>query len=163
MKKQTLITFSFISLFIIIVLVSCKKEEKTSNNLFSESTSSNLKFYKNKDTLYSPAGNSPHGDFKLKFNSTALALLDSTGKLPKGVAFSYGSLIVKEIYKNGKLFMYAVMKKTTHSKFAYNEWMWAEYSPEGEEIYGIGLRGKACISCHQTGLSRDFTRSFDLH
>lgn len=163
MKKQTTLIASFLIVLSIAITYSCKKEEQTSNNLYTESKSTELKYYKNKDTLYSPGGNSPHGDFKLKFNAVAIANFDSTGKLPKGIAFSYDALIVKEVYQNGKLFMYAVMKKVKKSKFGYNEWLWAEYGPDGNEIYNIGLRGKACVSCHQSGSARDFTRSFDLH
>jgi len=163
MKKQTLVLASFIGLLLITVIVSCKKKEKTNDALYAESIAGDLKFYQNKDTLYSPAGNSPHGDFKLKFNAIALANLGADGKLPKGVAFSYGALIVKEIYSGGKISLYAIMKKEQKSKYAKNEWVWAEYGPDGETVYNVGLKGKGCVSCHNAGATRDYTRTFDLH
>jgi len=93
----------------------------------------------------------------------ALANLGADGKLPKGIAFSYGALIVKEIYTAGKLSLYAVMKKERKSKYGYNEWVWVEYGPEGNTVYSVGLKGKGCVSCHNAGAARDYTRTFDLH
>jgi hypothetical protein len=147
---------------LIIPFCSCRKK-KTIDSLYEESKSTALVFYKNKDTIYDPAGGSPHGTFRLKFNATAAAALGTDGKLPAGGSFETGSLIVKEVMKNGALDHYAVMKKDPGSKYAASKWIWAELRTDGSEIYSISKRGEACTGCHSSNVNRDMTRSFDLH
>lgn len=161
-KNSALIITTAIILASSVLYVSCKKK-KTNEKLYEDSTSSDLSFYKGKDTIYDAKGGSPHGNFKLKFNSTAVASLGADGKLPVGGSFAEGSLIVKEVYSGNELTLYAIMKKDSKSKFASNKWVWAEYKPNGEIVYNVSLRGKACTSCHSSGTTRDLTRSFDLH
>jgi hypothetical protein len=143
-------------------VLSCKKK-KTNEDLFNEASGSGLSFYKNKDTIYPPKGGSPHGDFKLKFNGTAKADLDASGKLPAGGSFSKGAMIVKEVYKNGVLDLIAIMKKDPDSRFASNKWIWAEYAPDGKTIYDVTKTGDACTGCHLSAGNRDLSLSFDLH
>jgi hypothetical protein len=143
-------------------LPSCSKK-KTMETLYKESTSPDLVFYKNKDTLYPPKSDSPHGEFKLKFNSVAAASLDNTGKLPAGKEFEKGALIVKEVHKNGSVDLYAVMKKDPSSKFAANKWVWAEFKKDGSTFHSVSKRGEGCTGCHSGSTNRDLTRSFDLH
>jgi hypothetical protein len=147
---------------VLLFLYSCGKK-KTTRSLYSECKSSELSFYKGKDTVYEPAGDSPHGSFKLRFNSKALSRLDASGKLPAGAQFENGAVIVKEIYKNGQLEQYAVMKKVPSSRVAVSKWIWAELRPDGSVIYDISKGGDACVSCHSRSANRDLTRSFDLH
>jgi hypothetical protein len=146
----------------VILLIACQKK-KTNKSLYNETQSSALGFYKGKDTLYPPAADSPHGPFKLKFNPTALSVLDASGKLPKGSEFPNGSVIVKEIHATGKPLEYAVMKKDNGSKFAEQKWVWAEYEADGKVKYDVSREGAACVSCHNVSTARDLTRSFDLH
>lgn len=162
MKKNILNIATIIILGTSVLYVSCKKR-KTNEKLYEDSKSTDLAFYKGKDTIYGAKGGSPHGSFKLKFNSTAIASLGSDGKLPVGGSFSEGSLIVKEIYSGSELTLYAIMKKDSKSKFASNKWVWSEYKPNGKVAYNVSLEGKACTSCHSSGTTRDLTRSFDLH
>lgn len=145
-----------------VLYVSCKKR-KTNEKLYEESKSSELSYYKGKDTIYSGKGGSPHGNFKLKFNSVAISSLGADGKLPIGGSFKEGSLIVKEVYSGTELTLIVAMKKDSKSKFSANNWVWAEYEPNGDVYYNVSKKGKACISCHSTSTNRDFTRSFDLH
>jgi hypothetical protein len=153
----------FITAIMVIVLFSTCKKKKTNKNLYAEATASNLAFYKGMDTIYAPAGGSPHGNFKLKFNSAAQSQLDATGKLPASQSFNDGALIVKEVYSGSQLTLYAVMKKDSKSKFASNGWIWAEYEPGGKVRYDVSKKGDGCVSCHTTGDDRDLVRSFDLH
>jgi hypothetical protein len=158
MKNQTL----YIGIFSTLFLFSCQKK-KLNKEIYEESKATDLQFYQNKDTLYSGAGGSPHGFFKLKFNSTAVSALGGDGKLPLGSEFPDGSLIVKEVYSGNELTFYVVMKKDSQSKFKGEDWIWAEYEPDGKVAYSISEKGASCISCHSAGISRDLTRSFDLH
>jgi len=153
----------FIPIFFIIFLAfsSCSKE-KISNNLYEESIASDLAFYQNNDVILTPAGSSPHGPFKLKFNEKVMSQLGSDGKLPEGATFKKGSLIVKEVYSGSTLQLIAVMKKDD-SKYSGEGWLWAEYKPDGTAAYNISDKGNSCIACHSTSMNRDLTKSFDLH
>lgn len=162
MKKSILNIATLLIFTTSILYVSCKKK-KTNEKLYEDSKSSDLSFYKSKDTIYDAKGGSPHGNFKLKFNPTAVASLGADGKLPLGGNFNEGSLIVKEVYSGNVLTLYAIMKKDSKSKFASNKWVWAEYKPNGDVVYDISREGESCTSCHSSGTTRDFTRSFDLH
>lgn len=149
-----------------IFLIHCKKrkEEQLNESLYDESMSSSLVFYKGIDSTYTAAGGSPHGPFKLKFNTTASAALTDNGRLPAGSSFPQGSLIVKELYSGNLLTTYVVMKKDKESKFrSEGDWIWGEYKADGSLIYSAGNKGMSCIPCHTSGSVRDYTRSFDLH
>lgn len=159
MQKKYLLLSCIISL----TIFSCKKEKKTNEKLFDEVNAADLVFYQNKDTILSPAGGSPHGNFKLKFNNTASGQFGTDGKFPQGGTFTDGSLIVKEVYSGGTLTLYAVMKKDSKSKFSGNNWLWAEYEPDGKTKFSVGKKGDGCISCHSGSPNRDLTKSFDFH
>jgi hypothetical protein len=159
-KKTTLLVFALA--IASIFSFSCKKK-KTNEAMYDEAISSSLTFYKGKDTLWDPKGGSPHGVFKLKFNQTAANAFGPDGKLPVGQTFPDGSVIVKEIYTNNVLSLYAVMKKDPKSKFASNKWVWAEYGPDGKVVIGVNKEGEDCVSCHKSGTNRDLSLSFDLH
>lgn len=158
--RKLLLTFCS-TLAMLVVLSACKKK-KTNEDLYDESKASGLVLYQNKDSILSPAGSSPHGPFKLKFNSTAVSQFGNDGKLAAGATFPNGALIVKEVYSGNTLTLYAVMKKSD-SKFASNGWLWAEYEPDGKTKYSVGEKGKSCVPCHSTTPNRDLTKSFDLH
>jgi len=161
MKKQTLLAALIIAL-LAFTDVSCKKK-KTNSALYDDAKDPGLSFYRGIDSIYSPAGGSPHGNFKLKFNAAAIAAFDASGKLPAGSAFSDGALIVKEVYTGNTLTLYAVMKKDSKSKYASKGWLWAEFEPGGKVHYNVSKEGAGCVSCHSANNHRDYTRSFDLH
>lgn len=150
-----------------LIVASCKKEEDENpdldNQIFNEIKSNDgYLYYQNGDTLpgISP---SPHGSFRLRFNSTAQTVLDSVNELPVGSAFPTGSILVKEVIKNGTLDLLVVMKKNPSGTDAAGGWQWAEYNPDGSAFYSVGKQGDACLSCHQSSPNRDLTKTFDLH
>ncbi len=110
-------------------------------------------YYKNKpDTTY--AGNhGPHGEFKLKFNKIAYVGLTDTGRIPKNTKFPNGSLIVKEVVRNG---IKAIMYKKD------NAWLWGEYESSGKTIFSVSSNNAqtTCINCHNQSNNRDFVNSF---
>lgn len=145
---------------------ACKKDKSSSEDkeLFDEMVNNSYTYYQNSQAILNAAGISPHGNFKLKFNATAQAALDSTGKLPAGSSFPSGSLIFKEVYGSGTaLSLYAIMKKAPGNSNAGSNWLWAEYKPDGETIVSVKEKGSGCISCHSGNVNRDLTNSFDLH
>lgn len=150
---------------VVLTAQSCGDNEATKNldgELFTESTASTLEYYQNGDVL-SAAAPSPHGAFKLSYNATAAAALDSTGELPVGASFPTGSLIVKEVQTNGALSLLAIMKKDPNHEQAAEGWLWAEYDPDGSVVISVSKKGKQCTSCHGGSPNRDFVRTYDLH
>ena len=152
---------------ILITLYSCMKEkgelipELSDNQIFlmTKDTSGYQYLYHDPNTFLSPAGGSPHGIFKLRFNKKAQSVLDGTGKLPVNSSFPDSSLIVKDAYDvvNGNIILYAIMYKLKGS------WSWAEYQPDGKVSHSIFNSSSDCISCHNASPNRDQARSFDLH
>jgi hypothetical protein len=165
-------TFIFLILTILtfLPLISCVYHQLeapssspiTDTSLFEEINEAGFEYYQGGATLL-PASASPHGNFKLRFNEEALASLDATGELPDGGVFMNGSVIVKEVYLNNVLTIYAVMKKAPSDVNAANGWLWSEYLPDGGVPYGIAQRGNSCTSCHDDLPNRDFVRTFDFH
>lgn len=126
----------------VTTMIACKKdkEESSADQAFSsEIRNGSYSYYQNGNTL-SAASPSPHGSFKLKFNSTALAALDSTGELPSGATFPNGSVIVKEVVSGSGVTLLAVMKKEPSNANAGSGWMWAEYEPDGSTVFSVGKR-----------------------
>ena len=163
-KKSTLIILTIASIF--ITLQSCKKDKDESvdgdSALYNEITAGGYTYFQN-SALLSAAGASPHGSFKLRFNATAQAALDSTGELPVGGTFPTGSIIVKEVHSGGSINLYAVMKKDPSNANAGSGWLWGEYKTDGSTAFSISKKGDGCISCHSGATNRDLTQSFDLH
>jgi hypothetical protein len=159
MKPKALLFSLLFALFV----TSCKHEPQTvlDDSLFSESTDSELLDYKNGKEL-SPTGSSPHGNFTLKLNAIANAVLDQNGKVPAGKTFPNGSLIVKQVIKNNNIDLYAIMKKDSSSSVAGENWLWAEYERNGNVYYSVSRKGGSCIGCHSTGTNSDLTKVFDL-
>lgn len=160
---KSLMTKIFFATVLIFVLVPSCKKKKLNDGLFEEATASNLEFYLGVDSVFSPAGGSPHGNFKLRFNSKATSVFDVDGKIPAGSTFPDGSLIVKEAFTGQGNMLYAVMKKDSKSKFSADGWLWAEYKPDGTVINNVKEKGASCTSCHSATPNRDHVRSFDLH
>jgi hypothetical protein len=134
-------------------LFSCTKDKGTNpelpfddQSLLDSAKNSNYYYYKSKkDTIYSGSHGS-HGTFKLRFNSKAFVALTDSGRLPKGKKFAEGSFIVKDVYKNGNLYLYAYMFKRN------GKWLWGEVEPSGNFHFKIKDGEKTCLGCHsQTG------------
>jgi hypothetical protein len=147
-----------------IVVNACRKDKLnvTDKPLYEEISQSGFTYFQN-GSLLSGVSPSPHGAFKLKFNAIASAALDSTDRLPKGNKFPTGAVLVKEVYENGVLRLYVVMKKDPSNQNQGTEWLWAEYNTDGSVDYSINKKGQDCIGCHSGGMNRDLTRTFDLH
>jgi Cytochrome P460 len=169
MKKSILTLVAIATIFIIIQ--SCKKDKdedttiQADTDLYNEIKNvSGYTYYEGGDTL-SPLGGSPHGIFKLRFNTTAHAALDSTGKLPVGGTFPTGSVIVKEKIVGSNATLFAVMKKDPSNTNAGSGWLWAEYNTDGSTQSSVTLKGgtNGCVSCHSFSPNRDLTKTFDLH
>ena len=134
----------------------------TDESLFEEASGSGYTYYQSGNTI-SPATQSPHGMYKLRFNSIALQALDGNGELPENGRFPNGSIVVKEVYQNSSLNLLAVMKKAPTDANAGDGWLWAEYRLDGVPAVSIEGRGNQCISCHNDTPNRDLVRTFDLH
>jgi hypothetical protein len=143
-------------------LESPSSSSETDQSLFEEINEAGFEYYQGGNTLM-PASASPHGNFKLRFNIQALSSLDASGELPEGGTFAEGSVIVKEVYVNNQLDIYAVMKKASSDAASGNGWLWSEYTPDGSVHISIAAKGSACISCHDDLPNRNFVRTFDFH
>ena len=156
----------FIVLAMLIGYVSsCKKDDvdtEADDALYNEIKTGTYTYYQN-GNLLNGVSPSPHGSFRLRFNSIATAALDSTGELPTGSSFPTGSVIVKEINENGGLHLYAIMKKDPSNENAGSGWIWAELESDGSSHFSASKKGDGCISCHSGSPNRDLSRTFDLH
>ena len=165
-KYATIIT---ILLFFIAFNQSCKKKDEASPDddkaLFALVEQGGYTYYRGTPGITAGVGNSPHGFERVRFNSTAQAALDTTGKLPAGSSLPTGSVIVKEIYSSatGSINQYAVMKKDPSSSVSGSGYQWAEFAPDGSVTFSTGKKGNGCISCHSGSPNRDLVRTFDLH
>ncbi len=162
--KKSIFVAALLSAFIITVQ-SCKKDKTdpdSDNRLFGELSSGAYSNYEG-GALLSAASPSPHGSFKLRFNSTATAALDTTGELPSGSSFPTGSVIVKDVYDGTNIKLHAIMKKDPAATNSGSGWLWGEYNTDGSVIFSTGKKGDGCISCHSGTPNRDLTRTFDLH
>jgi len=163
--KKRILLFSATCVSLTMVLNSCGPNEDAQSlddTLFEESTANGLSYYKNGDILEAKAP-SPHGSFKLAYNDVAAQALDSEGELPVGASFPKGSLLVKEVYKDGQVTLIVPMKKDENNDFAGDGWLWGEYGPDGSVVYSVGEKGKSCTGCHGGSPNRDLVRTYDLH
>ena len=166
---KTYLTITIILIVIGASVQSCKKDNagtSTDTDLFNEaSTASGYTYYVGSPVITAGFGNSPHGFERVRFNSIAQAVLDSTGKLPSGASFPTGSIIVKEIYSSatGSINLLAIMKKDPGNSSSGNGYLWAEIKPDASVSFSTSKKGDGCISCHSGSANRDLARTFDLH
>ena len=164
--NKTIITICTIIATIIIIQACTNDKADTKPDadkvLYNEATTGGFNYYQN-GILLPVVSPSPHGSFKLRFNSTAFSALDNTGELPTGNSFPTGSIIVKEIYNGSNIILYAVMKKDPSNENAGSGWLWAEFKPDGSLAFSTSTKGDGCIGCHSGLPNRDLTRTFDLH
>jgi hypothetical protein len=154
-----------VSTSLILLIASCKKEDKNlDEELYNETKSAGgFIYYKGDNTVLQSSTASPHlGYFRVRYNASAYSALTDTGKLPVGGSFPEGSIVVKELYTTltGELKMLAVMKKSSKPQ-AGEGWLWSEYNADGSVVVPASEKGKSCISCHSTN-ARDYNRLFDL-
>jgi Cytochrome P460 len=166
MKSFQILSFLF---FVALVgLTSCKKDATddpsgADGTLFALINNNQFAYYKGNNAILQPAGTSPHGPFKLRFNAKALSALDSTGKLPKGASFPDSSIVLKEVFDGENLKQLVPMMKMQNDKNAVSGWIWAQYDAKGKILYSATKQGGKCVSCHSANGHRDYTISFDLH
>ena len=164
--------FKFLTATIIVVILfkSCVYHDLTDRDLvdatdaslFEEANQSGFTYYQSGNSI-SAAPQSPHGMFKLRFNSIAFQALDASGELPEDGRFPNESMVVKESYVNGTLNILSVMKKSPSDPNAGDGWLWAEYRVDGTSAVSIEGNGSFCIGCHHDTPNRDLVRTFDLH
>ncbi len=99
MKKLLSVLSAAISM--IAMMQSCKKDnsqtKSTDTDLYNEiSKVTGYTFYVGTPGIIARLGNSPHGYERIRFNSIAQAVLDSTGKRPSGALFPAGSIMSKK-------------------------------------------------------------------
>ena len=134
----------------------------TDASLFDEADAPGYTYYQS-GNLVAGAPQSPHGFYRLRFNSTAAQALDANGEIPSNGSFPMGSVLVKEIHVNSMVILYAVMKKAPPDPKAGDGWLWAEYYLDGTPAVSIERKGTGCINCHNDAPNRDLVRTFDLH
>ena len=98
--------------------------------------------------------NGQHGPYRLHFNSSAYSVLDSAMVLPANQLFPNGSIIVKEVIKNGAIDLYAIMHKQN------GVWRWGELRPDGTSIYSLSENLQVCTNCHSQVGNRDMVLTF---
>jgi hypothetical protein len=157
--------FVFIAFIVFALFIACTKDKGVDPELaFSDKalldSANNLSaftFYKNKDTLFPGTSSSPHGSFKLKFNKIAFSVLSDNGKLPLASVFPEGSMVLKEIRRNGEVTLYSIMYKHNRS------WLWTEVAPDGKVNYSVKKDPSVCTSCHKQTGNRDLVVSFNFY
>lgn len=166
MKATRFIKLLLLPIAIGMLLSYCTKDKADPSTQFTNAklfalakdSTGHTHLYNNPALFRQPAGNSPHGLFKVRFNKKAQDALVG-GKLPVNGTFPDSSLIVKDIYDgiNGNITLYAVMYKYK------GVWQWAEYKPDGTIAHSIFGSVGVCTSCHSNTPNRDLVRVFDLH
>jgi hypothetical protein len=153
----------FIIFLLLIVLFSCVKKVGTNPEiaysdkaLLDSTKNQNYKYYKGKDSLLS-GSHGPHGTFKLRFNSIAFKVLTDNGKLPVNGKFPEGSFIVKDVYKNGSIDVYAYMYKRGGS------WLWGEAHSNGIFVATAKDGASVCLPCHSQTGNRDNVVAFNFY
>jgi hypothetical protein len=137
-------------------------EPTTDLSLFEQGTENSFTYYQNGNILQAESP-SPHGQFKLRFNTIATTVLDATGELPADGKFPNGSIVVKEAYQNNALTGLIIIKKASTDANASNGWLWGFYSLDGVATISIEEKGSQCVGCHSSSPNRDLIRTFDLH
>jgi hypothetical protein len=93
----------------------------------------------------------PHGDEVVIYVNDAV--FDTLASVARVDTWPTGSIIVKDGFDDGDLFVVAVMEKGDDGA-----WFWAEYDDEGDTLYSGAP--EICTGCHQIG--DDFVRGFFL-
>lgn len=156
---------SALSIIVFIFLFfSCTKKVGTNPELaysdlalFDSTQNQNYKYYKNDPNTLLSGVHGPHGTFKLRFNSVAYSALTDNGKLPVNTKFPEGSFLVKDIYKNGVVDIYAYMYKRNGS------WLWGEAHSNGKFLFTAKDGPASCVGCHSQSGNRDLAVAFNFY
>lgn len=162
MKKQ-LLFLSFIFILISSIFYSCTKDIGKNpllgygdKPLFDSCKKADgLYYYKGSSAVIAndPAAGSPHGSFKLKFNSIANSMLTDGGMIPAGQVFPNGSMVIKETTSG----LYAFLYKREGS------WLYGEVNQQsGKVVHSVSAEPSICTGCHNFA-SRDHVISFDFY
>lgn len=94
-----------------------------------------------------------HGDVKIFFNDKLAASMEAGND-----THPIGSMSVKELYKDGNLYGWALSLKTKEDDGKGNGWYWYENLSltDGSKPVGASLGDPSCIGCHAPG--KDFIR-----
>lgn len=165
------------TIVVFVCIAACKKETNTytptpttqvvldtDSLLFAKSKEAGFVWYQQNDSIMRSSAPSAHSKyFRVRFNSIAYASLTDNGRLPKGVKFPQGSLVVKELYDSATapLKLIAIMYKDTAHNLAANGWVWLELKGDGGKYISATEKGAQCTGCHSVN-SRDEVRLFDL-
>ena len=160
-----LLRIFFVSIITVAILYSCTKDKGRDPDLAytdfalrdSCRNEAAFSYYKNDPSVVYSGTNGAHGTFKLKFNHKAYAQLTDGGKLPVGGVFSDGSMVVKEIMRNGNLVKYAIMYKRNGS------WLWGEWTPDLVKDISVKDNSALCTNCHSQAGNRDLVNTFSFH
>lgn len=167
------LTIAFVILCGIVATNGCSKDPADNNTdetnlytdaaMYQEIRNGSFYYYQSDTATLTAAGNSPHGAFKLLFNQEAKNALGTDGKLAVGDTFPTGSIILKDVIRNGTTRFYAAMWKQPASANTNEDWLWYEANLDGSLLESITTKGSGCIGCHRANANRDFVNSFDLH
>ena len=164
MKKKFAIV-SIILAAVTILFFSCTKEVAklqgpTDAQMIAWSLDSINKFYFQNDSvsILAPLGGSPHGPFKMRFNSIVKNALGSDGRVIPGSTLPDSSFIVKLSYTGNVVTGLAAIFKLNGA------WSWGEYSGNGSAAYtSVAGSSGYCISCHGASGNRDQTLVSTYH
>lgn len=147
-----------------ISLASCKKDKEAEGidkEMYDMAQSTKgFNWYKYSDALLDKSSGSGHNYpyLRTRFNETASAMLDSTGKVMDSASFPEGSFIVKELYSDGStLERYAMLfKQSNNSSADERGWVWGYVNSDGTVAEPADNKGNSCISCHTQQGSIDY-------
>jgi hypothetical protein len=109
-------------------------------------------WYKNSDAYIGRTPKSGHSEalMRTRYNTTAAAVLDASGKVRSGTTFPEGSIITKELVNADRsLSGYAVMLKRKNDPSADADgWVWGYVTGSGAVRYAVANKGAGCIGCH---------------
>ena len=149
------------SILIATLCFSCKY------NKFGEDTdiyslakaTDNYIWYKGSSNQLAKSPGSGHAQpfFKTRFNNLAAQNLDSLFKVKANGKFKEGAVIVKELYEDGKLDLYAVLYKNSSHKNADSKgWVWGYINSDGSVRISSSKKGKDCANCHSQNGNEDY-------
>ncbi len=122
-------------------------------------SSDNFVWYKNSNIKHSKSIGSGHAQpfFKTRFNAIAALNLDSTFKIKTGSPFAEGSVIVKELYEDSNIDVYAILVKNASHKSADSRgWVWGYIYGDGSVKISSSKKGSDCSGCHSQSGNEDY-------
>lgn len=162
-------TFRSLTIFLFasgwIIASSCSKEKPTATGIDAQMYAiaqnlSGFSWYKNSDTLLTTSSGSGHNFsfLRTRYNVAAASRLDANGMVVNGAVFPEGSMVVKELYDNDKVFKrYAILYKQSGNENAdANGWIWGYINSDKTVADLASNKGSSCISCHTQSDNIDY-------